>query len=55
MLYPGSSWLAHALGRVVGGDLRAGKGAWCGQCPGLYHFWSLLGVELLLAVLRAWG
>lgn len=41
--------------RVVGGDLRAGKGAWCRQFLGLYHFWNLLGVELLLAVLRAWG
>lgn len=40
---------------VVGGDLRAGKGAWCRQCLGLYHFWNLLGVELLLAVLRTWG
>lgn len=38
---------------VGGGDLRAaGRGPWCTELLGLHHFWSLLGVELLLAVLR---
>ena len=52
----GTDWLTYwPFTGVVGGDLRAGKGAWCRQFLGLYHFWNLLGVEMLLAVSRAWG